>query len=88
MSVTERIHTVIDYPITPTPSGSVSLEDTFWHPRLEINRTVSIPAIFRKCEESARLDNFRRAAGRLPGPYVGTMPFEDTEVYKAIEGAS
>ena len=88
MSVSERLHTVIDYPITPTPSGSVSLEDGFWLPRLEINRTVSIPAVFRKCEESGRVDNFRRAAGSLPGPYVGKMPFEDTDVYKAIEGAS
>jgi hypothetical protein len=88
MSVTERLHTVIDYPITPTPSGSVSLEDSFWLPRLETNRTVSIPAVFRKCEESGRVDNFRRAAGILQGPYVGKMPFEDTDVYKAIEGAS
>jgi DUF1680 family protein len=88
MTVTERLHTMIDYPIAPTPFGSVSLEDSFWHPRLETNRTVSIPAVFRKCEESGRVDNFRKAAGILQGPYVGKMPFEDTDVYKAIEGAS
>ena len=95
MNVTERMHTVTDYPVTPTPSGSVSLQDTFWLPRLETNRLVSIPAVFRKCEDVGRVDNFRRAAGSLQGPagglkgpYVGTMPFDDTEVYKAIEGAS
>ena len=77
-----------DYPITPVHFRKVSLTDGFWLPRLETNRTVTIPSIFRKCEEYGRIDNFRRAAGRLPGPYVGQMPFEDTDVYKAIEGAS
>jgi len=80
--------TMIDYPVTPLPSSSVTLQDRFWLPRLETNRTVTIPAVFRKCEESGRIDNFRRAAGILKGPYVGKMPFEDTDVYKAIEGAS
>ena len=77
-----------DYPITPVHFRKVFLTDSFWLPRLETNRTVTIPSIFRKCEEYGRIDNFRRAAGRLPGPYVGQMPFEDTDVYKAIEGAS
>ncbi len=77
-----------DYPITPLHFRQVSLTDSFWLPRLETNRTVTIPSVFRKCEESGRVDNFRKAAGRLTGPYVGKMPFEDTDVYKAIEGAS
>jgi len=77
-----------DYPIAPTPFGSVALADRFWLPRLETNRAVTIPAVFRKCEESGRVDNFRKAARRMEGPYVGVRPFEDTDVYKAIEGAS
>jgi len=77
-----------DYPITPVAFRNVMLQDSFWLPRLETNRTVTIPAVLQKCEDSGRVDNFRRAAGRLKGPYVGTMPFEDTDVYKAIEGAS
>ena len=77
-----------DYPLTPVHFRRVSLTDSFWLPRLETNRTVTIPSIFRKCEEYGRIDNFRRAAGRFPGPYAGRMPFEDTDVYKAIEGAS
>ncbi len=79
---------MIDYPITPTPSRSVVLSDGFWLPRLETNRTVTIPAVLAKCEQAGRIDNFRKAAGRLRGAYVGKMPFEDTDVYKAIEGAS
>jgi len=77
-----------DYPITPTPFTSVTFSDRFWFPRLETNREVTIPAVFRKCEESGRVDNFRKAARRMEGPYVGVRPFEDTDVYKAIEGAS
>lgn len=77
-----------DYPITPLHFRQVALADGFWFPRLETNRTVTIPSVFRKCEEFGRIDNFRRAAGRMPGQYVGKMPFEDTDVYKAIEGAS
>ena len=79
---------MIDYPITPVDFCHVAFQDHFWLSRLETNRTVTIPSVLRKCEESGRVDNFRRAARRLGGPYVGTMPFEDTEVYKAIEGAS
>lgn len=77
-----------DYPIQPVPFTRVTLEDSFWRPRLEKNRAVTIPAVFRKCEEAGRMDNFLRAAGKLPGPYVGSTPFEDTDVYKAVEGAS
>jgi hypothetical protein len=72
----------------PTPFTSVLVRDAFWLPRLETNRSVSIPSIFEKCEESGRIGNFRRAAGLMEGPYRGSMPFDDTEVYKAIEGAS
>ena len=77
-----------DYPITPVALRAVSLRDAFWLPRLETNRTVTIPDVLRKCEEFGRVDNFRKAAHRMPGAYRGTMPFEDTDVYKAIEGAS
>lgn len=78
-----------DYPLSPLPAV---LRDGFWAPRLATNRRVTIPAVLRHCEECGRLENFRRAAERLaggnPGPYVGSMPFDDTELYKAIEGAS
>ncbi len=77
-----------DYPITPTPFTAVTVRDSFWLPRLETNRTVTIPDVLRKCEEFGRVDNFRKASRRMAGPYRGKMPFDDTEVYKAIEGVS
>jgi uncharacterized protein len=76
------------YPISAVPFTEVRLTDAFWAPRLETNRTVTIPFGFKKSEEEGRLRNFERAAHVLAGPYEGKMPFDDTDVYKLIEGAS
>ncbi len=76
-----------DYPITPVPFTAVRVTDGFWAPRLETNRTVTIPAIFRKCEETGRIDNFAIAGGLIKGEYKGER-YNDTDVYKTIEGAS
>jgi DUF1680 family protein len=76
-----------DYPITPVPFTAVKLTDGFWAPRIETNRTVTIPAIFRHCEETGRIDNFAIAGGLMKGEYKGER-YNDTDVYKTIEGAS
>lgn len=76
-----------DYPITPVPFTAVKVTDGFWAPRLETNRTVTIPAIFRQCEETGRIDNFAIAGGLIKGEYKGER-YNDTDVYKTIEGAS
>jgi len=75
------------YPIHAVPFVDVRLQDAFWAPRIETNRTVTIPFGFAKSEEEGRIRNFERAA-RREGPYEGKMPFDDTDVYKLIEGAS
>ena len=76
------------YPIAAVPFTRVRLTDTFWAPRLEINRTVTIPFGFAKSEQEGRIRNFERAAHKRAGAYEGKMPFDDTDVYKLIEGAS
>ncbi|MCX6572315.1 MAG: glycoside hydrolase family 127 protein [Candidatus Aminicenantes bacterium] len=65
----------------------MKLTDGFWAPRIETNRAVTIPAIFKKCEETGRIDNFAIAGGLLKGEYRGER-YNDTDVYKTIEGAS
>lgn len=83
-----------DYPVKPVPFTAVHLTDKFWAPRIEINRTVTIPFAFAKDEETGRVDNFIRAAkalrGQLPDSERKTpgYPFDDTDVYKVIEGAA
>ena len=82
-----------DYPVQPVPFTAVHLSDVFWAPRIETNRTVTIPFAFEQCEKSGRMDNFERAAKALKGEELtdrkppGT-PFDDTDPYKVLEGAS
>ncbi|MEW6250855.1 MAG: beta-L-arabinofuranosidase domain-containing protein [Planctomycetota bacterium] len=54
-----------DYPIRAVPFTAVQVDDAFWSPRLEINRKVTIPYAFKKCEETGRIENFVVAARRL-----------------------
>ena len=75
-------------PIVEVPFTAVHLNDIFWSPRIEINRTVSIPSAFRECEKNGRFDNFSIAAGLMKGEHRGDFSFDDTDPYKVIEGAS
>ena len=54
-----------DYPVKPVPFTAVHFNDVFWAPRIETNRTVTIPFAFQKCEETGRLDNFRARVPRF-----------------------
>ena len=76
------------YPIRAVPFTSVRLTDSFWAPRIATNRKVTIPFGFKKSEDEGRLRDFERAAGRRPGAFEGKFPFNDTDVYKLIEGAA
>jgi DUF1680 family protein len=76
-----------DYPIHNVPITMVRLADHFWQPRLEINRTVTIPASFEQCRITGRIKNFEMAAARK-GKFCTVYPFDDTDIYKTIEGAS
>lgn len=62
-------------------------ESNFWHPRLETNRSVTVWHNLRKCEETGRSGNFRKAAGLEEGSYQG-LRFDDSDLYKVLEGAS
>jgi len=76
-----------DYPIQAVDFTKVKLSDQFWLPRIEINRTVTIPASFARCESTGRVNNFVMAA-QHSGKFCTHYPFDDTDIYKTIEGAS
>ncbi len=76
-----------DYPIQVVPFTKVKLTDTFWLPRIKINHTVTIPASFERCEATGRVKNFDMAAAKS-GAFCTIYPFDDTDIYKTIEGAS
>lgn len=87
-----------DYPVQPVPFTAVRVTGGFWRDRQEVNRTVTVPFALQQCEESKRVLNFdlaaetmrRRAAGEkdFQNKPPTIYPFDDTDVYKAIEGAS
>lgn len=78
-----------DYPFKPVAFTQVQLTDGFWKPKIEVNATVTIPYILEMCREHGRIDNFLKAAGKMPaGDKLTVYPFDDTDIYKLIEGAS
>src|SRR5689334_626270 len=76
-----------DYPFQAVPFTRVHLSDEFWLPRLKTNHLVTIPASFERCENTGRVKNFVMAANRT-GKFCTRYPFDDTDIYKTIEGAS
>src|SRR5262245_11873133 len=77
-----RITQSKDYPVQPVSFTAVRLTDTFWAPRIEVNRTETIPFAFQQCELSGRVENFIRAAKALRGETLEDTkppgyPFDD-----------
>lgn len=76
------------YPITPVPFTATHVTGGFWKQRLDACRDVTVPLAFSKCEETGRYDNFVKAQHPCDTFKVGGFSFDDTDVYKTIEGAS
>ena len=76
------------YTITPVNIKNVKLTDEFWLPIIKKVQEKTIEYAIKKCEEEGRLDNFLIAGKQKEGTVKGQMPFDDTDVYKIIEGAS
>jgi DUF1680 family protein len=78
---------LVQHGLEPVPFDRVRFEEGFWGPRLETNRRVTIPYASAQCVETGRLANFASAGGLLPGAHRGQR-YDDSDVYKVIEGAS
>ncbi|MEN8225820.1 MAG: beta-L-arabinofuranosidase domain-containing protein, partial [Bacteroidota bacterium] len=77
-----------DYPIQPVPFTSVDVTDDFWKPRIKTNHEVTIPIAFAHCESTGRVKNFEVAGGMTAGTFCTSYPFDDSDVFKIVEGAS
>lgn len=77
-----------DYPIQPVSFVSVKFSDKFWAPRIRTNQDVTIPIALGHCYTTGRVDNFKKAGGLMPGYFNTEFTFDDTDIYKIIEGAS
>ena len=73
--------------LTAVPFTDVTADDEFWAPRLETNRKVTVTYDFEKCEQTGRIDNFAKAGGLMEGEFEGIF-FNDSDLYKVIEGAA
>ena len=76
------------YPIQPVLIKNIKLTDSFWLPIIEKVQQKTIQYALDKSAEEGRFENFLLAGGKLKGNVRGAMPFDDTDVYKIIEGAS
>ncbi|MBI9039829.1 glycoside hydrolase family 127 protein [Lutibacter sp.] len=76
------------YPISPVNIQNVKLTDEFWLPIIKRVQEKTIEYAIAKCEEEGRFDNFLIAGKKMEGTVKGAMPFDDSDVYKIIEGAS
>ncbi|MCU0780701.1 MAG: glycoside hydrolase family 127 protein [Akkermansiaceae bacterium] len=74
-----------DYPITPVPLDQVAITDGFWRQRLDAHFQQGIDHALDQCHKTGRLDNFVIAAGLKEGGHQGA-PFNDSDVYKILEG--
>jgi hypothetical protein len=53
------------------PISAVKLRDRFWQPRLIALQEVTIPTQYELMEQTGRIDNFRRVAGKVGGEFRG-----------------
>ncbi len=77
-----------DYPIEPVNIQHVKIQDDFWLPIIKRVQEKTIDFALEKCSEEGRFENFLIAGGVMEGETRGYMPFDDTDVYKTIEGMS
>ena len=72
--------------LSPVPIARVKIQDGFWAPRQEINRTTTIPLIHRHCQETGRIDALKLdwKPGQPKTPHV----FWESDLAKWIEAAS
>jgi len=72
--------------LTPVPFTSVALDDPFWAPRQEVNRSVSIPHMYQMCLDTGRIGAFDLAFERaVPSSIV--LIFGDSDPAKWLEAA-
>ncbi|HWD39330.1 MAG TPA: beta-L-arabinofuranosidase domain-containing protein [Fimbriimonas sp.] len=77
----------LDADLSPIPCTQVHIRDHFWTPRQEINRAASVQHCLDMIAEAGDVHNFELAASGARTGRRGFV-FQDSDVYKVIEGAS
>jgi DUF1680 family protein len=72
--------------LKPVPLERADVADTFWAPRMETNRAVTLPIEYEQCRKTGRLDAFKMQW--KPGEPNPPHHFWDSDVYKWLEAAA
>ena len=72
--------------LTPVPLTQVTVADSFWAPRMQVNREQTIPHEYKQCKDTGRIDAFLLdwKPGKEPKPHY----FWDSDLAKWVEAAS
>jgi uncharacterized protein len=93
LDTTQRSPVVVDTSksrysrLRPLPLSDLRLLDDLLEPRRRVNHETTLPSQYDLLEQTGRLDNFRRAAGKIDVPFSGVY-FNDSDVYKWLEAAA
>lgn len=71
--------------LKPVSFENIEICDKFWKSRIDTVNKITLKACIKKCEETGRISNFIKAAGKMEGRHEG-MIFNDSDVYKILEG--
>src|SRR5579864_829112 len=71
--------------LTALPFQEVHIKDDLWSKRIRTNRTATVEANLRQCEITGRIRNFSITGKLEEGKHKGLL-FDDSDVYKVIEG--
>lgn len=74
-------------PVRPVPFSEVRVTDAFWSARQKAGREGTLEQNFAQCEKTGRFANFDAASGRKKADFQGYF-FNDSDVYKLVEGAA
>jgi uncharacterized protein len=70
--------------LAPVPFTQVKIKDSFWAPRIETNRKVTLPIEYRHCKTTGRIAAWKWKKGEPNEPHI----FWDSDVAKWIEAAA
>jgi len=73
--------------VCPVPISSVKINDSFWSPKLDLWRRITLTDVFDKFEQEGAFENFDRVASGQSGGHKG-MPWYDGLIYETIRAAS
>ena len=78
-----------DYPVSPVAFSRIRINDSFWLPRLMVQKNETVPFALKKTKSAA--ENLRRCGAYLRGE-KDEMPFThrfvSSDLYKVMEGAA